>query len=148
MIRNVLGVLGGLIVWVPAFLMPAWVLIMVWPDYAAAVGTYRIGELNAFTPAMSVLHALFWILAEVLAGWLAVVIARRRAVAYVLAALMFACMSFNHLYSLWDQYPWWYNLGVVIPVVPAVLMGATLADGMVFRPVHAASDLTQVKPDT
>jgi hypothetical protein len=32
-----------------------------------------------------------------------------------------------HLILYWPRFPWWYNLGVVIPVVPAVLFGAKLA---------------------
>jgi hypothetical protein len=27
----------------------------------------------------------------------------------------------------WALFPWWYNLGVVIPALPAVLLGASLA---------------------
>jgi hypothetical protein len=32
-----------------------------------------------------------------------------------------------HLVLFWSRFPWWYNLGVVIPVVPAVLFGGKLA---------------------
>src|SRR5688572_16940526 len=118
MLRSVLGVLAGLLVWVPAFYVLAWLLLLVWPAYAAAAETFRISGGYDFTPAMSAFNVIFWMVAEILAGWLAVVIARRRAVAYVLAALMFAIMSFNHLYLYWDRLPSWYNLGVVIPVIP------------------------------
>jgi len=33
-----------------------------------------------------------------------------------------------HFALCWSRFPWWYNLGVVIPAVPAVLAGAKLAD--------------------
>lgn len=52
-----------------------------------------------FTPAMSCINALFWILAEIGAGWLTVVIAKRREAAWVLAALIGVYLAFMHLYS-------------------------------------------------
>jgi hypothetical protein len=75
------------------------------------------------------------------------VIAKRYGVAYVLAALMLAYMSFNHVFYMWDRFPWWYNLGVVIPVVPAVLLGGRLAIRTSRSPqvTGAAPDLTHVK---
>lgn len=127
MTRGVLGVLAGVLVWMPAFLILAQLPLAVWPAYAAAVEAYTSGARYEFTPAMSSLNALLWILAEVFAGWLAVVIAKRRGAAWVLAALLFVTMGFFHLYYYWDRYPWWYNLSVVIPVVPAVLLGGRLA---------------------
>lgn len=133
MFRNVLGVLTGLVVWIPAFFILGWVLLLVWPAYGAAADTWGSSGRYELTPAMSAFNVLFWILAEILAGWLAVVIAKRGGVAYVLAAVMLAVMSFNHLYYYWDRLPWWYNVGLVVCVVPAVLLGGRFASGTVRR---------------
>lgn len=32
-----------------------------------------------------------------------------------------------HLAVSWPLFPWWYNFGVVVPALPAVLLGARLA---------------------
>lgn len=126
MVRNVIAVLAGLVVWVPAFLIVVQLPLHTWPAYADAVEAYRKGAYE-FTSAMSVVNALAWILAEVFAGWLTVVIARRRAAAWVLAAVLTTTLGFLHLYYYWDRYPWWYNLTLVITAIPAVLLGARLA---------------------
>jgi hypothetical protein len=48
-------------------------------------------------------------------------------VVWVLAGLLGIYLAAVHLVLFWARFPWWYNLGVVIPAVPAVLWGATLA---------------------
>jgi hypothetical protein len=44
----------------------------------------------------------------------------------IIAALLFACFAYNHLWALWDEMPKWYNVLVVIPVVPMVLIGGLI----------------------
>ena len=44
-----------------------------------------------------------------------------------------------HLILYWPRFPWWYNLGVVIPAVPAVLFGGTLGRAARFSLTCGAS---------
>jgi hypothetical protein len=127
MLRLLIGILGGALVWMPAFFILARLLFFVWPDYALHAQTWITAQVYDFTPSMSVCNALFWFLAETAAGWVAVAIARRREAAWVLAALVMGYMSFMHLYYVWDSLPWWYNLAVALPSGAAVLVGGTLA---------------------
>jgi hypothetical protein len=46
---------------------------------------------------------------------------------WVLAVLVGLYLAAVHLLLYWPHFPWWYNLGVVIPAVPAVLLGERLA---------------------
>jgi hypothetical protein len=131
MVRGALGVLGGGAVWMVLFMVLARLLYLVWPDYALHAHEWVSAAVYDFTPLMSLFNATFWILAEVGAGWLAVVIAQRRGAAWVLAALVMAYLCFMHLYYVWDRLPWWYNLLVAVPSGPAVLLGGRLAQGFV-----------------
>jgi len=76
---------------------------------------------------------MFWILAEIFAGWVAVVVARRRQASWILAAPIGLFMAVNHLYLEWDSFPWWYNVAVAVPAAPAVILGGRLA-GRFARP--------------
>jgi hypothetical protein len=138
MIRTVLGALVGGVVWMVAFLVLARLLMLTWPDYAVHARAWTTAGVYDFTPSMSVFNILFWIVSEIVAGWLAVVIARRPAAAWVLAVPLMAYMCFMHLYYVWDRIPWWYNLLVALPSGPAVLLGGKLA-GRFTRPAQAVA---------
>jgi hypothetical protein len=138
MVRSVLGVVVSAIVWMVGFFTLAQVPMFVWPSYAESARTYMSGGAYVFTAPMSVTNALLWFVAEVIAGWLVVVIARRREAAWVLAALLFAYLSVLHLVVFWDRFPWWYNLIVALPSGLAVLLGAKLASASV-RPQASAA---------
>ena len=91
-----------------------------------------------FEPPMAVVNVICWALAEALAGWVAVAIARRRETAWALAAVLALYLSFLHLYWNWADFPWWYNVVVALPAGPAVLLGGKLAGGFV-RPALSPS---------
>ena len=63
MVRSALGILCGGIVWQAAFLILAQLLIWVWPAYAVAARSFVTTHIFEFTPPMSALNILFWILA-------------------------------------------------------------------------------------
>lgn len=127
-VRGVFGVLLGGILWMMAFLVLARLLMVIWPDYAVHAHTWMTAQIYDFTAPMSVFNIAFWILSEVAAGWLAVVIAGRRQAGWILAALVMAYMCYMHLYSVWNSLPWWYNLLVALASGPAVLLGGKLAE--------------------
>jgi hypothetical protein len=111
------------------FLVLARVLVMLWPAYAAAVRSWTETADNTFTTAMSVYNASFWILAEIAAGWLTAVIARRAGAVWTLAAIVMGYLCFMHLYYVWPKLPWWYNLIIALSSGPAVLLGGRLGGG-------------------
>jgi hypothetical protein len=127
MVRGVLGVIGGLIVWWIGFFLLARSLYFVWPAYAVAAHEFMATGADGFTVPMSLCNALFWVLAEIAAGWIAVVIGRRRESAWILAALLMVFLCFMHLYLEWDRFAGWYNFAVALPAGPAVLLGGRLA---------------------
>jgi hypothetical protein len=127
MVRGVFGVVVGVVVWMLGFFVLALLLGQLWPDYLIHGRQWTRQGVFTFTPLMAFCNLLFWVLAEVGAGWAEGKIARRREAAWVLAGLVGVYLAGLHLFFYWPRFPWWYNLGVVIPAVPAVLLGVKLA---------------------
>jgi hypothetical protein len=127
MVRGVLGVLVGAVVWMVGFFVLAVVLAQLWPDYAIHGRQWTKENVFSFTAAMAGCNLVFWVLAEIGGGWAAGKIAKRREAVWVLAGLLGVYLAALHLVLYWPRFPWWYNLGVVIPAIPAVLLGGMLA---------------------
>jgi hypothetical protein len=130
MIRSVVGVVAGAVLWMVGFWVLAIVLAQLWPDYAIHGRQWIREGVFTFTPPMACCNVLFWALAEIGAGWATGKIAKRQAAAWILAALLGIYLIAMHLVLYWPRFPWWYNLGVAIPAAPAVLLGAKLAVGV------------------
>lgn len=131
--RIALGVIAGLIAWMLAFYALAFGLAALWPDYALHGRDFFRQNLFTFTTPQALCNLLFWVLAELVAGWVALKIALHRRAVLIVAGVLFAYLAAMHLVLNWPRFPWWYNLGVVIPVVPAVLLGGWLARGALRR---------------
>ena len=127
MVRKVLGVVVGAIAWLLGFYALAFGLAALWQDYGIHGGQFIRQGVFTFTAPMACCNLLFWVLAEVLAGWVAMKIARHRGPVQLLAGLLVAYLALNHLVLYWPRFPWWYNLGVVVPAGFAVLWGGRLA---------------------
>ena len=127
MVRSVLAVVTGVVLWMVAFYVLATGLALLWPDYAIHGRQWVREGAFTFTPLMAFCNLVLWVLAEIGAGWMAAKISKRRGAVWVLAGLLGIYLAVVHLILYWPRFPWWYNLGVVIPVVPAVLFGARLA---------------------
>jgi hypothetical protein len=130
MVRGVIGVLVGLIFWAVGFFVLAMVLAQLWPDYAIHGRQWTRENVFTFTSLMAFCNLIFWLLAETGAGFAAGKIAKRREAVWVLAGVLGIYLVSLHLVLFWPRFPWWYNLGVVIPVVPAVLLGGRLANAL------------------
>jgi len=127
MVRGVFGVVVGAVVWMLGFFVLALLLGQLWPDYLIHGRQWTRQGVFTFTPLMAYCNLVFWVLAEVGAGWTAGKIPKRREAVWVLAGLVGIYLAGLHLFFYWARFPWWYNLGVVIPAVPAVLLGGKLA---------------------
>jgi hypothetical protein len=127
MVRGVLGILAGAIVWMAGFYALAMLLAVLWPDYALHGRAFMREGVFSFTLPMACFNFFFWALAEIGAGWVSMKIAKRREAVWVLAGLLGIYLAALHIVLYWPRFPWWYNLAVVIPAVPAVLLGGKLA---------------------
>src|SRR5215470_3507737 len=126
-VRGVLGVVAGGVVWFAGFMALAILLAAVWPEYRVHGRAWMNDHVFDFPTTMAVFNVIFWILAEIAAGWVAMAIARRREAVWVLGAIVLGYLAYEHLYAEWSNIPAWYNLAVVITALPAVLLGGKLA---------------------
>jgi hypothetical protein len=127
MLRKVLGVIAGVVVCMVVANALFFGLAALWHDYGLHGREYMRQGVFTFTPLMAVSNLVIWMLAEIAAGWVAMRIARQHVAVWALAAIVVAYAAYIHLISRWSDFPWWYNLGVVIPAGFAVLLGARLA---------------------
>jgi hypothetical protein len=97
---------------------------VLWPAYAAHGRTFFEQDLFTFPPRMAVFSLLFWVLAEASAGWVSIRIARGMPAVWLMGVLMWGYAMAEHVVFDWPRYPAWYNLGVVIPLLPAVWVGS------------------------
>jgi hypothetical protein len=99
MVRGVLGVVVGWIVWLAGFMALAILLAAVWPEYGVHGRAWLNDRVFDFPTQMAVFNVIFWILAEIAAGCSAMLIARRREALWVLAAIVGAYLGYEHLYA-------------------------------------------------
>jgi hypothetical protein len=130
MVRGIFGVVAGAVLWMLGFFILALILAQLWPDYAIHGRQWTRENLFTFTPLMACCNLMFWVVAEIGAGWAVAKIAKRREAVWVLAGLVGIYLAGLHLVLYWPRFPWWYNLGVVIPAVPAVFLGGKLANSL------------------
>ena len=123
MVRGVLGVVAGWVVWFVGFLALAILLAAVWPEYRVHGQAWMNDHVFDFPTPMAVFNVIFWILAEIAGGWVAMAMARRREAVPGTGGYLL----YEHLYAESADIPAWYNLAVAILGVPAVLLGGELA---------------------
>lgn len=128
MMRSVLGVAIGALVAMVGFYLLAAALAHLWPDYAIHARQWVRDGAFTFTPAMACCNLLLWVLADAAAGWVAAKVSQRLQAVWALAGLVAICLAAVHLVLHWPLFPWWYNVGVVLPAAPAVLLGGWLAN--------------------
>lgn len=126
MMRNALGVIAGAVVWMVGFFALATILAQIWPSYGTHAREWTQSKVFTFTALMACCNLLFWAIAEIAAGWTLARIARKPAAIWVLAIVIGGYLATLHWILFWPSFPWWYNLGVVIPAIPAVLLGSNL----------------------
>ena len=127
-IRSVVAVVVGGLVWAAVSALLLFLEAQVWPAMAEGARLYaETGSYAGFDTPMLVSFQVMWLITNAFAGLMAGLIANRRTEVSVLAILLVAYFAYNHLWALWDDFPVWYNVLVVLVVVPAVLFGGVLA---------------------
>lgn len=125
--RSAASIVVGAVVWMALFLALAIGLGQLWPDYAAHGRTWFEEGVFTFPPAMAASNLVLWVLAEIGAGFAAAKISARPAGYLTLAGLVTSYLALQHFVLSWEVFPWWYNVGVVVPAFGAVLLGARVA---------------------
>ena len=131
MIRSIVAVVAGCIVWSVAFPLLAFLEARFWPELAKAGRAYfEMDTYLVFSTAMLASFQVLWPITNAAAGLVTGLIGKQRTEVSVLAIILVLYFAYNHLWALWDDLPIWYNVLVVLLVVPMVLAGGAIAGFM------------------
>lgn len=132
--RTILALPAGYAVWVFAFWTPIVLTSFVWFTLSE-VGQqfWREQRYDIFPTSTLVFFQLVWLVANGAAGFVAQWVGRSRRLVWIGAALLFAYFAYNHWWALWGVMPDWYNVLVVLPVVPMVWLGSFFAGRFTLR---------------
>lgn len=126
MARSIIGVVVGALAWMFVFFFVAFLFALLWPAYGAMGRAWFEQGVFGFTAPMAVCNLIVWAVSAMAAGWVAMKISRNPRAVWTLAILIGLFLACIHLLLEWRTFPWWYNLGVVLPAIPAVLLGGRL----------------------
>lgn len=88
---------------------------------------WQEGRYDTFPTSTLVLFQFVWLFANGAAGFAVRWVGRSSRIVWIGAALLFGVFVYNHWWALWGVISDWYNVLVVIPVVPMVWLGGSLA---------------------
>ena len=127
-VRSVLALPAGYAAWVFAFWTPVFLVSLVWLTLSE-VGQqfWQEQRYDIFPTSTLVVFQFVWLLANGAAGFVTQWVGRSQRLVWIGAGLLFAYFAYNHWWALWGVMPDWYNVLVVIPVVPLVWLGSFLA---------------------
>ena len=117
MVRTVLGVIAGVVVWLVVVTVIDRTMRTFWPDYAAVFAAMT------FTLPMMIARLVESTVALIVATIVTIRIAPASRVApWAFAILMFAPFAWYHLTMIWAKFPIWYHMYflaslIVVPVL-------------------------------
>jgi hypothetical protein len=118
--RTIASVIGGLMTWAVVVTVLNFGLRAAIPGYHAAEATLQ------FTPVMKagrlIEAALTSLAAGAVTGWIA---PSRKWAPWIVGLIILAMFLPVHA-KLWNQFPAWYHLTFLVPIVPLVLLGSML----------------------
>jgi hypothetical protein len=123
MLRNILGVIAGLLTWGVSVTLCNRLMRFGWPAYALAEPSLH------FSLAMLLARLVMSLVASVAAGWLAARVANRNGKAAWSLGLLLLLLFLPVHYSLWDKFPAWYHLVFLLTLAPLIGFGGSLAQG-------------------
>ena len=128
-LRSILSLVAGFVIWMAAFWIVMILMALVWPALREAARVYMGedgGSYAVFTTPMLISFQFVWPVANAAGGFLTRVISNRQREVRWLAVLLTAYFAYNHWWALWNELPVWYNVIVVLPVAPMVLIGGLI----------------------
>jgi len=134
MARNILGVVGGLVVWLIVTTVAGLVLRATWPDYV------RVADVMAFTLPMMIARLAIGAVATVATGAVSARVARA-AIAQLMPGLLLLLFFIPVHASIWNKFPVWYHLTFLLTLVPLTYAGNRLG----CRSVSGATSLRKLE---
>ena len=111
------GILSGLIAYIVLGSISLFLLRSCWADYAMA------SKDKSYTTGMLFSRLFVAIISSVFAGMVATKISGDKGRIACFAGLIIFCIaSYIHFFKVWDDYPLWYHLSYLVPIIPVTTL--------------------------
>ena len=120
MVKNIIGVVTGLVVWMIVATIAGFILRVSWPAYAS------VASAMTFTLPMMIARLSIGALATIVMGIVTAVIARS-VIAKLMPGIVMLLLFIPEHVSLWQKFPVWYHLTFLLSLRPLTYAGAHFA---------------------
>ena len=120
MLKMILGVIAGFIVWSILWVAGDTVLRTVWTSYDESVKTMQINSVILIVPL------ILSVFVSIISGYVAALIAGENTKSPLILGIILLIVGVLVQMSVWEQIPLWYHLTFWILLVPMTILGGKL----------------------
>lgn len=120
MSKKILGVVGGLIVWMIVVMVVGETMRRSWPAYA------NVADAMTFTLPMMIARLSIGALATLAAGLVTALVVPQSTMAKLMPGVLLLIAFIPQHIMLWDKFPIWYHLTFLLSLVPLTWVGGAL----------------------
>ena len=117
LVKNAIGVVAGLAVWIAVVAVAGLIMRSSWPAYA------RVADAMTFTLPMMLARLSIGALATLATGWVTAAIAPRPMLVRLMPGLILLLAFIPQHIALWNIFPIWYHLTFLLSLVPLTYLG-------------------------
>jgi hypothetical protein len=119
MVKRILGIAAGLVVWIGVATVAGLILRAAWPGYVDVAASMN------FTLGMKIARLSIGAVATIAAGLTTARITRSLLPAVLVGAVLLVAFVPEHM-SLWEKFPIWYHLTFLLSLVPLSYVGGRM----------------------
>ncbi|MDQ3714128.1 MAG: hypothetical protein M3388_18185 [Acidobacteriota bacterium] len=120
MLKIILGVIVGFVVWSILWVSVDAILRMVWTDYDESV------KAMTFSSTMLIVPLILSAIVSIISGFIAALIAKENSKSPLILGILLLIVGIFVQISVWDKIPLWYNLAFWILLIPMTVLGGRL----------------------
>ena len=120
MLRIIIGVVVGFIVWSILWVGFDAVLRAVWISYDESV------KAMTFSSTMLVIPLILSAIVSIISGFVAALISRENSKSSLILGILLLIVGIFVQMSVWDKIPLWYHLTFLILLIPMTILGGKL----------------------
>jgi len=117
LVKNAIGVVAGLAVWIAVVAVAGLIMRSSWPAYAS------VADAMTFTLPMMLARLSIGALATLAAGWVTAALAPRPLLVRVIPGIILLAVFIPQHIALWHTFPIWYHLTFLLSLVPLTYLG-------------------------
>ena len=120
MLKIILGVIVGFVIWSILWVGVDAILRMVWTDYDESV------KAMTFSSTMLIVPLILSAIVSIISGFIAALIAKENSKSPLILGILLLIVGIFVQISVWDKIPLWYNLAFWILLIPMTVLGGRL----------------------